>query len=248
MQGPIQRFVERRRRGVRRGLLALAAAACGPPPAAAAEVVFDFEELTPTAIAGAGSGALASATSTRDGLVLTVSRSGGTGFDLAVVGGASFPAGWGGRALDPFAHETTDDSFVADLSAPVASVSLEATDFLEDDDLLVLEAYPEPGAGGTLLDADDAAWSAASTSPAFVAVAVASDTPIRSIRFRGGSAGFPNSMFVDNVTVTPVPAPVAGACGVGAAAALGLVARRRRARGPRCDFRRAAAPWRAREG
>jgi hypothetical protein len=205
--------------------LLLAGVACGGAGAAAAQVVFDFEELPPTSLPSLGSGALSSLVSERNGMTLTVFRSAGGKFDLAVIGGDVYPAAWGNRTLDPFVLEAIDDWFVGTFSAPVTRVTLQATDFADDQDELRLAAYTGPEATGDFVDEALEFWPLTSSSPDFTSVTVTADAePIWSIRFRGGSpTAFPNSMFVDNVSVTPAPEPAAGALGAAALLALGRV-------------------------
>jgi hypothetical protein len=200
-------------------------------PAASAELLFDFEEHTVTAFVNPGPGALTSLASERDGLTLTIVRSSGLGFDVGFAAPGSFAPGWGFKTLDPFAFQTGDDFFVGTFSEGVAAVTLEAADFLEDQDFLTLEGFAGPGATGDLVDDAIEMWSSLSTAPDFETVTVQADLrAIRSIRFRGGSAGFPNSMFVDNVSVTPLPEPGAAALAAAVAAMLARAAHSRRRR------------------
>lgn len=185
----------------------LVAIPCAGASIAPAQVLFDFEELPPTSLPGAGSGSLSSLVSQREGIELTVFRSAGGIFDLALIGGEIYPPAWGSRALDPFVLEAIDDWFVGTFSASLTSVTLQATDLAQDQDELRLQAYSGPVPTGDFVDEALAFWPLTSSSPDFTSVSVtAGAEPIRSIRFRGGNpTQFPNSMFIDNILVTPVP-------------------------------------------
>lgn len=214
----------------RAGAVALALLAAQPAPAGE-PIVFDFEEHAGTALANLGTGALSALETTRDGLVLTITRSAGGTFDVGVMGGSTFPASFGNRVLDPFVLEAIDDWFVGTFSAPVRAVTVHATDFAEDQDELALEAYTGPIGTGDFVGDALVFWSATDSSPAFTSATVVSDElAIEQIRFRGGSpTAFPNSMFVDNVRVVRAPEPAAAGAAAAAAAALRAMRRRGRA-------------------
>ena len=208
---------------LRLGIASLLLASAAAPASA---VVFDFNEQTPTAIAGSGNeaGMLDALQSTVEGVTLVVVRTVAS-FDAAVADPVQYPPGWSPIVLDPFASATTDDFFVGTFSEPMASVSVSLTDFLQDEDLVTLEAFAEPDPGGAPVDLDSAVWSIDSFSPDLVTLTVTGDA-IRSVRFRGGSAGFPNSMYADDVVATPSPEPTLGLALPAATAALLALARR----------------------
>jgi hypothetical protein len=217
-----------------RSAAALAAAALAVlsalPARAGDPIVFDFEELPATAIASLGTGALSSLESTRDGLTLTIIRSPGGVFDLGLIGGASYPAAFGNRVLDPFWLEEIDDWFVGTFSAPVRAVTIHATDFGQDQDQLELAAYTGPIGTGDFVGDALVFWYATDSSPDFTSATVVSDElPIEEIRFRGGSpTAYPNSMFIDNIRVVRVPEPgAAGLAAAGGCVLAGLRAARR---------------------
>jgi hypothetical protein len=204
--------------GRRLGIAALVIATAAAPASA---IVFDFNEQTPTAIAGSGSetGLLGALSSQAEGVALLVTRT-VAGFDAAQIDSPDiFPPSWPPVVLDPLAFATTDDYFVGNFSEPMTSVSVSFTDFLQDEDLVTLEAFSDPDAGGTSIDFDSTVWPITSLSPDFVTLTV-TGAAIRSIRFRGGSAGNPNSMYADNVVATPTPEPALDLALPAAAAAL----------------------------
>lgn len=183
-----------------------------------AAIVFDFEEFSPTA-----GGALTTLSSTKSGITMTVTRSGGGGFDIFDLSSNTFPVSWDNRALDPFANGAAD-FFVANFSTAINGVDVEMTDFGADADTLTLEAYSGANGTGTLLGTSTFDFGFAS-APDYAAVSVLSNSPILSIRFRGGSNVAANSMYIDNIAIQPVPEPATLAA---LAAGVGLVLRRRR--------------------
>jgi hypothetical protein len=183
-----------------------------------AAIVFDFEEFSPTS-----GGTLTTLSSTQSGITMTVTRSGGAGFDIANLPTGMFPVSWDTRALDPFANGS-NDFFVANFSTAITGVDVEMTDFGADSDVMVLEAYSGANGTGSLLGTSTFTWGL-NSSPNYAAVSISSTSPILSIRFRGGSTQGANSMYVDNIAIQPVPEPATLAA---LAAGVGLVLRRRR--------------------
>lgn len=182
--------------------------------------VFNFESEAATT-----GGALTSLSMTNAGLTTTITRSSGVGFDIFDNTPFSFPLSWGRRSLSPFFAAATDDWFVADFSIALNAVELEMTDFGADDDTAVMEVWSGLGGTGTLLATVSEPWST-NTAPSYVGVGwQSSSSTALSIRFRGESAAFPNSLFVDNIMARPVPEP---ASMIALAVGAGALLRRRR--------------------
>lgn len=169
-----------------------------------------------------------------DGATMTVTRSGGLSFDVIFVSliaaastGTGAPPGWGQVALSPFNEEGADDFFVAQFSQPISSLSLEMSDFGDDSpDFLVLEVYSSADATGTPLATEAGSWSSSIPDATSLSWNSSGGQAARSARFRGGSSDFPNSMYVDNVSVTlAIPEP-AGLLLVGLTMVVGVVSKR----------------------
>lgn len=174
--------------------------------------LFDFEsEVATSSIPLGHPGALSSLSMTDNGLTLDLYRQGGATFDVLDIAATpgSFPLTWDTRALDPFANPTTNDWFIGNFSLAVSQVEVEMTDFGGDDDVLVMEVYSGLDATGTLIATSTLTWGT-NSSPNYMATAWSNfggpDTA-RSIRFRGGSSSFPNSVYYDNIAANPVPEP-----------------------------------------
>jgi hypothetical protein len=185
--------------------LVVAAFFAGAFGAANAFTVFDFETEP-----GTSGGALTSLTMTKDGISLRIVRDSGATFDVFDSSSLPgfFPMSWGTKHLDPFANPATNDWFVGTFSIPLTYVELEMTDFAQDEDTAAMQVYSGPNATGSLLATKSVYWGF-NSSPDWVGLgyyAEGNDT-IQSIRFRGGSTDFPNSMYVDNIGVVPVPEP-----------------------------------------
>lgn len=191
-------------------LFAIAGAVTG----AQAYSLFDFESEAATSSGSLGTpGALTSLTMTDAGLTLTLYRQGGASFDIWDTSSfaGTFPLTFDRRALDPFANQTTNDWFIGNFSSVVSQVEVEMTDFGGDDDVLVLEVYSGLDATGTLIATSTLTWGP-NSSPNYMGVgwsSVFNPGAARSIRFRGGSSGFPNSMYYDNIAAVPEPASIA---------------------------------------
>jgi hypothetical protein len=179
-------------------------------------------------------GSLASLMMIDGGLTVTISRTSGSAFDVVNDDDDfglpdAFPAAtWGNQALSPFWAPTLPDMFNANFSMPATFVSIEAGDFGEDIDDIVLQAFSGPNGTGALIDSDTVVGYAGNMNllgpgddPVLLSV---SGAGIQSIRFVGGSLPtFTNSVYFDNLSVT-IPAP--GALALLALAA--LAPRRRR--------------------
>jgi len=216
-----------------RALAALAAATLSSVPAQA--VTFDFENFTPTYVSPAArTGALTSLSDTKGGITMDVSRENGVAFDTvdnSAPGQQGKPAGWGLVSLDPF-FDTSASAFIADFSVALSFVSIEMSDYFSDDDMLVLTAFDGLGGTGAVVGSVSIGWPAANGFPATQTVSLTDLAgSIRSIRFIGGGAAFPNSVFYDEINVRAagaVPEPASWAMMLGGMGLLGGVLRGRR--------------------
>lgn len=173
-------------------LLALAA------PRASA-ITFDFENQVATATTGAYSTLALS----NSGLTMTLSRQGGSKFDIIDSSGSNFPSSFATRALDPF-FDTSASAFVANFSSTLSGFSLEFGDGGQDRDQLTLSAYSGLNGTGTLLGTVTVLWNGNFTTGDPAAVASLSGlSGIQSVVFIGGSRRFfPNSVYYDNFVAT----------------------------------------------
>jgi hypothetical protein len=194
------------------GLL-LGSAVC--PYAKAGIVTFDLENQTATFISPPAlgrPGALTSLAITSLGLTLSITREGGSPFDIVsnTVNQAGKPAGWGVNSLDPFIDPTTP--WIFNLSQPATAFSLELGDYGEDADTWTLQAFSGANGTGSLLASATGDYG----FQAFPAINVPSVSAagILSLKLIGGSdfPGFADSVFLDNIQVaapTAVPEPSA---------------------------------------
>jgi hypothetical protein len=194
-------------------------------PAGAMPVVFDFEGETATSggTLPRHPGALIELVLSQSGLTVTITRESGEAFDVHFSPGFPVPGAFGQQALDPFSVASSDTAMILNFSRGVSAVSVDMGDFGDDGDTLALEAWSGADASGVQLARDDGSLPSGGTAFGFATLSVASTTPIWSLRMIGGSEFFPNSVFYDNLTVTPEPATgtllmLAGASALGARA------------------------------
>jgi PEP-CTERM motif len=183
------------------------------PYAHAETVKFDFENQTATFISPPAlgrPGALTSLTLTNSGWTLTVLRQGRIPFDIVSNTGnqAGKPAGWAIKSLDPFIEPTAP--WIFNLSLPATAFSLELGDYGEDVDTWTLQAFSGANGTGSLLASATGNYGL----QAFPTINIPSvnSAAILSLMLIGGSdaAGFPDSVFLDNIQVTApslVPEP-----------------------------------------
>ncbi len=145
---------------------------------------------------------------------------------------AGMPASWGTTSLDPF-FDRTQGYFQMTFSAPITSFSVEAGDFGFDQDEVWLHAY-EDDFDSTVLGSAHYTYAAADSLAAnniLTANLNAQGQGFRTVVW--GAADYDpdgqllglNSVYYDNIVVTPVPEPATlGALLLGLAA----LARRRR--------------------
>ena len=178
-------------------------------PAFADVVTFSFEGLADTN----SSGAYTSLSQTVDGVTMTVTRVGGNHFDIWDLS-SNMPSadGWGSSSLSPFS-DTSNSAFIFTFSQAVSAFSVQVGDFDGDADTQFGTAYSGANGTGSALGTFGGTWGdgdlGAGTLPETDGISVAG---INSIVFIGGSSGFPNSLFYDNIMVTtnsvsPVPEP-----------------------------------------
>ncbi|HRJ27653.1 MAG TPA: PEP-CTERM sorting domain-containing protein [Fimbriimonadaceae bacterium] len=143
--------------------------------------------------------------------------------DLSGLGG---PATWGTQTLLP--GTTTSDAMRLTFDLPLSFVSIEASDFGADDDVLSLWAYDGPEGTGNLVGSHVLSRSSSMQILDVQTLFVASSSyNIRSIRFSGVGINNVNNVYFDNLSMRAVPEPATSAAlGLGVAA---LLRRRRKA-------------------
>ena len=194
-----------------------------PAPAQADPVLIDFESVPATIPPFPGVG-LTTLTLTSGGVTMTITRENNAAFDiLDPMGG--FPVSFGSRVLSPFRDA---GAFLVNLSEPTFLFGLDFGDIGPDVDFVTLEAYtaldqiglvasqtfPYPGLG----------------FPAVETVAIGGPIPALSLRFFGGSANAPDSVYFDNLRLdtAQVPGPTLLALAGMGAATFAIRYRRRR--------------------
>jgi hypothetical protein len=180
--------------------LSLFLAAAAPRASA---VTFNLEDQTATSSGATSPGAYTTLALNNSGLMMTLSRQGGSTFDIVDATSATFPSSFATRALDPFS-DTSASGFVANFSASLSGFSLEFGDFDGDRDKLTLSAYSGLNGTGTLLGTVTVNWNGdfGAGDPAAIA-SLSGLSGIQSVVFIGGSSRFfPNSVYYDNFTAT----------------------------------------------
>lgn len=202
-------------------LLISAAILAASIPAAATAQTFNFE--------GASTATVTSYSDTQAGLTLTLIRQGGKTFSFQDISGSG-PVGFGSRTLNPFIDATVG-AFVANFSAGLSAFQFQAGDFGADDDAITLSIYSGLNGTGTLLGTQTVNYGVASLPGAIANLSLTSATPFLSAVFNGGSAGFPNSVYYDNIVVRQavagVPEPATWAMMMLGFGAMGFAMRRR---------------------
>jgi len=179
---------------------------------------FDFESQAGTEFP---TGALTSLSMTDSGLTMTITRQGGTAFDIVenINSQAGKPASWGRMSLTPFI-DANGGAFICDFSTGIDFFTVEAGDYGADSDDIVLEAWTGLGGTGTLIATANPTYG----TGAFPTIASGGGTipgTALSIVMKGGSSGFTDSLFWDNIHATAVPEPASFLIlGIGAAALL----------------------------
>jgi hypothetical protein len=181
--------------------------------------IFDFESQSGTE---SPVGALTSLSMTNTGLTMTISRQGGTAFDVVenINSQSGKPASWGRMSLTPFI-DASGGAFICDFSTGINFFSVEAGDYGADSDDIVLEAWTGLGGTGTLIGTANNSFGVSAFPTVATTGGVIGGTAL-SIVMKGGSTDFPNSLFWDNINATAaVPEPASFAIvGVGALALL----------------------------
>jgi chitodextrinase len=182
-------------------------------------VTFDLEEFTPTYTDISGNdprpGAHTSLSSTKSGITIDIYRQGSKRFDTTTTVASAFDD----VSLDPF-YDTYLGAFIVNFSVPVASVSVDMGDYnggtigsvtypIENDDLL-LQAYIDDNASGTMLDSDtDDLIDSGNINPWQFNYRTLSVGPagncIKSVKMIGGNGPTGNSVFYDNIVVERCP-------------------------------------------
>lgn len=185
---------------------------------------FDFEGVPDSGGHSMGGYTSVSMTSGSQTLVITRPGSHFDVTDMSIYSG--FPASWGHRTLSPF-FSTAGGPFMLNFSSGITSFSVEVGDFVpSDDDEAYFSAYTGADGTGSLLGTFTLSLPGSGSGFLYGTLSAGGSTPAMSIVMGGGSAGFPDSLFWDNIMVSTVPEP-ASIAGLGLAAAA-LLARRKK--------------------
>jgi len=183
-------------------------------PSTATVATFDFETLTPTFVSPPASvrpGALSSLVVSNNGLTMTITRTGGTHFDLVANTGnqTGKPASWGMVSLDPF-FAPGNAGWIFNFSKPVTTFSIQLGDYGEDSDLEAFTFWDGPNGTGTVVGSATDNYGL-QAFPTVDTLPFASAAPFQSVTINGTSnaPGFNNSVFFDNVILgfNAVPEP-----------------------------------------
>lgn len=199
---------------IKQSLAAIGLASALLSPALAAPITFDLESIA--------LGTYTSASQTVSGVTLTISRVGGSSFEIAdITPNAGVPASYLNRTLNPF-NFSSGGAFVFSFDTVFRSISVELGDFEPSDiDTSTLTA-------GTGSDSVTTTNTASGFGPYSLNVNNVGRTCVRTAGASGGSATFPQSVFWDNIRINTcdvgqVPEPTSSALMLLGLAAAGLV-------------------------
>ncbi len=176
---------------------------------------YDFE--TTPATAGVAfnpqfPGSLTTLSIINTGITMTITRADNSGpeissFDILELSTWSPgpPASWGNRALSPF-NDSSQNAFVFRFSQPVSFFSIEVGDYGVDNDTLTVSGYSGNDNTSSLLDSNVVNYGLA-TFPTLSTGQINSAVGFQSIYVMGGSPGFQNSLYYDNVHVETATVP-----------------------------------------
>lgn len=176
---------------------------------------YDFE--TTPATAGVAfnpqfPGSLTTLTLINAGITMTITRMDNSGpeissFDILELSTWSPgpPASWGNRALSPF-NDSSQNAFVFRFSQPISFFTIEVGDYGVDNDTLTVDGYSGNDDTSTLLDSDSVNYGLA-TFPTLSTGQISSAVGFQSIYVMGGSAGFQNSVYYDDVYAETAAVP-----------------------------------------
>lgn len=157
---------------------------------------------------------------TDSGLTVTITRIGGADVEIRDLSfDGRTPGAFGARTLSPF-NNTGAGAFLLTFSGAISAISVDVGDFAPSDaDSFTLTA-------GTGMDSGS--QSGSTGFPTYSTLSVTGVNTFTAV-LSGGSAGFPQSVFWDNLNVTAVPEPSTYALMALGLAGVGAVARRRKA-------------------
>lgn len=144
---------------------------------------------------------------------ITITRLGGTAFDVYSEGAPSYFDGpWRTQALTPFFVDNGSD-FLINFSKPVTAFTVETGDFGGDSDTAQIFGYSGVDASGSLLATDSGNWglgdfnvNAVGTTPLKLSI-TSLTAPMKSVVLRGGTTSIASSLFWDEINAVAVPEP-----------------------------------------